>query len=300
MYPMSSLMMNDRDVVNEMFRNEVLSSNSWNQMGWITLLIYIIVKFTLTVLPCGMPLPCGIFTPIFTIGAVTGRLFGELIHIIFPNSQIYPAAYAVVGAASLTAASTHTVSTAVIVFELTGQLSHMLPVMLSVLVAYSIGGLFSCSIYDVLSQLSGIRVQPSISELSLDARTAQSFMVSDVPFFTRSTTYQQAQELVDKYDTDIFALCDDKSSKILLGAVSRKDIELAMYRVLETEVVDTSDDEEEEEEESHAPFLESDVKLQHEIDIDAVLNAPLSPKAKHPKAALVCHPADLDTRYCSL
>ena len=53
----------------------------------------------------------------------------------FPNGisniPISPGGYAVVGAAALAGATTHTISTSVIVFELTGQITHILPVMVS-------------------------------------------------------------------------------------------------------------------------------------------------------------------------
>ena len=45
------------------------------------------------------------------------------------NIPIAPGGYAVVGAAALAGATTHTISTSVIVFELTGQITHILPVM---------------------------------------------------------------------------------------------------------------------------------------------------------------------------
>ena len=42
---------------------------------------------------------------------------------------IAPGGYAVVGAAAMAGGVTHTISTSVIVFELTGQITHILPVM---------------------------------------------------------------------------------------------------------------------------------------------------------------------------
>ena len=57
----------------------------------------------------------------------------------FPNgidgNLISPGGYAVVGAAALAGATTHTISTSVIVFELTGQITHILPVMVRFLLA---------------------------------------------------------------------------------------------------------------------------------------------------------------------
>uniref|UniRef100_A0A3B4AQF1 Uncharacterized protein n=1 Tax=Periophthalmus magnuspinnatus TaxID=409849 RepID=A0A3B4AQF1_9GOBI len=49
--------------------------------------------------------------------------------------RIIPGGYAVIGAAAMTGAVTHTVSTAVICFELTGQISHILPMMVAVILA---------------------------------------------------------------------------------------------------------------------------------------------------------------------
>uniref|UniRef100_A0A3P9N4R8 Uncharacterized protein n=1 Tax=Poecilia reticulata TaxID=8081 RepID=A0A3P9N4R8_POERE len=61
---------------------------------------------------------------------------------------IVPGGYAVVGAAALSGAVTHTVSTAVIVFELTGQISHILPVMIAVILANAVAQALQPSLYD--------------------------------------------------------------------------------------------------------------------------------------------------------
>ncbi|KAJ1348370.1 hypothetical protein KIN20_003659 [Parelaphostrongylus tenuis] len=78
----------------------------------------------------------------FIIGASFGRLVGEMMAVLFPKGihsyrklGIYPGIYAVVGAASFCGSVTHTISVAVIVFEMTGQLMHILPVMIAVFVA---------------------------------------------------------------------------------------------------------------------------------------------------------------------
>uniref|UniRef100_A0A672L8U4 Chloride channel 2c n=1 Tax=Sinocyclocheilus grahami TaxID=75366 RepID=A0A672L8U4_SINGR len=65
-------------------------------------------------------------------------VFPEGIHADNTVYPIVPGAYAVVGAAALSGAVTHTVSTAVIVFELTGQISHILPVMIAVILANAV------------------------------------------------------------------------------------------------------------------------------------------------------------------
>jgi H+/Cl- antiporter ClcA len=60
------------------------------------------------------------------------------------NVQVYPGVYSVVGAAAFCGGITHTVSVAVIIFELTGQLVALLPVMVAVLIANAV-----CSYFQV-------------------------------------------------------------------------------------------------------------------------------------------------------
>ncbi|CAG2120255.1 unnamed protein product, partial [Medioppia subpectinata] len=78
-------------------------------------------------------------TGVFKIGAAFGRLVGEVMAQLFPSgisfggsrNPIVPGGYAVVGAAAFSGAVTHTISTSVIVFELTGQMTHIIPVIIS-------------------------------------------------------------------------------------------------------------------------------------------------------------------------
>eukprot|EP00962_Isochrysis_galbana_P060416 scaffold34853_cov67-Isochrysis_galbana.AAC.1 len=115
----------------------------------INLAIYIVCKFVFTSVAVGCPISCGMFTPVFLIGAAVGRLYGELLNDLTPiDMMITAGGYAVVGAAAMAAGVTRTVSTAVIVFELTGQLNHMLPVLVAVLIATGVGNACNASIYD--------------------------------------------------------------------------------------------------------------------------------------------------------
>jgi len=81
---------------------------------------------------------------------------------IFPNIGIVPGGYAVVGAAAVASGVTRTFSTAVIVFELTGQLNHMLPVLVSVLLATAVGNLFNESAFDTLLSLKKLPYLPAL------------------------------------------------------------------------------------------------------------------------------------------
>ncbi|EPB65833.1 chloride transporter, ClC family, partial [Ancylostoma ceylanicum] len=96
-----------------------------------------VAYFFLSIIASTLPVPAGIFMPVFVIGAAFGRTVGELLRLNYPNgviegilaTRVHPGIYAVAGAAAFCGAVTHTVSVAVIVFELTGQLVLLIPVM---------------------------------------------------------------------------------------------------------------------------------------------------------------------------
>lgn len=64
----------------------------------------------------------------------------------------------------MTGAVTHTVSTAVICFELTGQISHILPMMVAVILANMVAQGLQPSLYDSIIQVKKL---PYLPELAL-------------------------------------------------------------------------------------------------------------------------------------
>lgn len=66
------------------------------------------------------------------------------------------------GAAALSGAVTHTVSTAVIVFELTGQISHILPVMIAVILANAVAQSLQPSLYDSIIRIKKLPYLPEL------------------------------------------------------------------------------------------------------------------------------------------
>ncbi|ETI28554.1 hypothetical protein G647_01004 [Cladophialophora carrionii CBS 160.54] len=114
--------------------------------------------FLLASITFGLQIPAGIILPTLAIGALYGRALGvivELLHKHFATSFIFatceaeglcviPGTYAIVGAASALAGVTRmTASIVVIMFELTGALTYVLPIMIAVMLAKWIGDVFS-------------------------------------------------------------------------------------------------------------------------------------------------------------
>lgn len=129
--------------------NNGLYSNLW---------IFYILNYLFTICTVTLSFPCGIFSPIFTLGSVFGRIFGE----IFRKWFIYcdPRVYSVVGAAAMAAGVTHTISPAVIALEITQDLSLAVPCLLAVIVSGGVSRSLCHSFYDSVLQLRGIPMLP--------------------------------------------------------------------------------------------------------------------------------------------
>ncbi|KAM6989655.1 chloride channel protein 2a isoform 2-T2 [Tautogolabrus adspersus] len=198
---------------------------------FITLVLFIVMKFWMSALATTMPVPCGAFMPVFLIGAAFGRLVGEVMATMFPDGihadgsvyPIVPGGYAVVGAAALSGAVTHTVSTAVIVFELTGQISHILPVMIAVILANAVAQSLQPSLYDSIIRIKKL---PYLPELGMGHHEkynirVEDIMVRDVRFITLSSSYRDLQEMLLTGQLKTLALVESRESMILLGSIER-------------------------------------------------------------------------------
>ncbi|XP_049631785.1 chloride channel protein 2 isoform X2 [Suncus etruscus] len=201
---------------------------------FLTLVIFILMKFWMSALATTIPVPCGAFMPVFVIGAAFGRLVGESMAAWFPDGihtdsstyRIVPGGYAVVGAAALAGAVTHTVSTAVIVFELTGQIAHILPVMIAVILANAVAQSLQPSLYDSIIRIKKL---PYLPELGWGRHQqyrvrVEDIMVRDVPYVALSCTYRDLRVALHRTKGRMLALVESPDSMILLGSIERAQV----------------------------------------------------------------------------
>lgn len=140
-----------------------------------------------------LPIPCGLFVPSLSIGAGIGRFFGEAARyllegsaLLFEGSPIVPGVYGAVGAAAFTGSVTHTLSTAIVVFEITGTNVPLIPTLVQIslrvvfpfffffltpiclekiclLVALTTARKFSVyGIYDSIARIKGLPILPDL------------------------------------------------------------------------------------------------------------------------------------------
>nr|XP_061802898.1 chloride channel protein ClC-Kb-like [Nerophis lumbriciformis] len=134
---------------------------------YLSLTVFLLMKLWMSVLVCTLPLPAGYFMPVFIYGAALGRLLAEGIDNLSSSTQewasLNPGGYALAGAAAFSGAVTHTLSPALLALELTGQFSHVVPVLLATLLANSVsryGG--RPSFYDTVSICKRLPHLPSL------------------------------------------------------------------------------------------------------------------------------------------
>ncbi|XP_061774826.1 chloride channel protein 2-like [Nerophis ophidion] len=202
---------------------------------FVTLVLFIVMKFWMSALATTIPVPCGAFMPVFVIGAAFGRLVGESMAAWFPDGintdgtiyPIVPGGYAVVGAAALSGAVTHTVSTAVIVFELTGQISHILPVMIAVILANAVAQSLQPSIYDSIIRIKKLPYLPELGwghHEKYNIRV-EDIMVRDVRYITLNCCYRDLHNVLMTGHLKTLALVESAASMILLGSIERAQLQ---------------------------------------------------------------------------
>lgn len=241
------LMQKQKAGVVDLFSIKMAPSERWLPGWWdffpiedinsaLALSVVLVIKFLLTGLSLVMPVPAGTFMPIFEVGALFGRLYGQWWRAMPMFSWVDPRAMAIVGAAAVPTGALHTVSIAVVMMELTREAIDILPLTLGVIIAYGVSKQL-CS--DLFSELIRIRRLPYL--LGLRERypwetkqfyeeaafeVAGSFMKRDFPFVTPHTTRAEIYEMLTKEGRPwtTCAVLSDKEKRRLWGTMSQSSL----------------------------------------------------------------------------
>ncbi|KRZ35948.1 Chloride channel protein, partial [Trichinella pseudospiralis] len=176
---------------------------------FLPLTLFTMNMFWMTAMSITMAVPSGTFIPIFVTGAGFGRLFGEIIPVLFPNGlptindvpNITPGGYAVIGAAAFSGSVTRAISTSVVVIEMTGQTTYFLPTIIAVLVSNAVCSRLQNSLYDTIICNKKLPYLPPIPPTSSAVHmvTAKDIMIDTVHYLTLNTTLGEMVFLLRKY-----------------------------------------------------------------------------------------------------
>jgi chloride channel protein, CIC family len=114
--------------------------------------LFFAVRFLLTTTSYGSGAPGGIFAPLLVLGALLGLATGQIAHNLAPNVVPIPAVFAVVGmAAYFTAIVRAPLTGIMLIVEMTGNYSQMLPLLVACFCAYAVAELLKdLPIYEAL------------------------------------------------------------------------------------------------------------------------------------------------------
>uniref|UniRef100_H3AH33 Chloride channel K n=1 Tax=Latimeria chalumnae TaxID=7897 RepID=H3AH33_LATCH len=199
-----------------------------------TLAFFLVMKFWMLILVTTMPMPAGYFMPVFVIGAAIGRIFGEVLAYLFPSgitsegitTPISPGGYALAGAAAFSGAVTHTLSTSLLVFELTGQIAHILPVIITVLIANAIAQKCQPSFYDGSIIVKKLPYLPRIrsSDTGSYSVTAEQFMNTNFISLNKNADSQEVLKAFTATTSLVYPIVENTESMVLVGSVQRSEL----------------------------------------------------------------------------
>lgn len=218
-YPLRLFRLDPRTAINQFFSAEpLLSLSTWDVVALLG------VKFPLIVVSIGLPLPAGVFIPCFLLGSAFGRLYGEVLKFFF-GAAIVPGGYAVVGAAAFTAGVTRALSCAVVIFEVTGQLKHMVPTVVAVLLAVIVGNACTRSLYDTLIIMKQLPFMAHMRRDRHPRQTVADVMSLAVVSLPVRASAAQVRAVLARYPAfDSVPVVSDADGQLLLGAVRRRSL----------------------------------------------------------------------------
>lgn len=196
-----------------------------NKFTFLTILVIFIAKFFITPLCFGSGAAGGIFLPMLMLGSFLGYLTG--LGAEYFGLCINPTAMALIGMGAFLSAVARTPITAVVmVFEMTGGYSHILPIMLSAAIADLVAEkLGHKPIYSLLIVNQSIKSGEAKLLYNLKVKNFMSYNTESV------NTTLTLQEVFEKFNTTehkAFPILNKKSE--LVGIVTKSNIEDALFQ----------------------------------------------------------------------
>ncbi|MEU0436020.1 chloride channel protein [Streptomyces sp. NPDC006290] len=162
------------------------------------LLLLLIGKMLATSLTIGIGGSGGVFAPSLFIGAMLGSVYGAAVHDLLPHTAGAVGAYALVGMGAVFAGASRAPITAVVIlFELTGEYSIILPLMLAVVLATVTSRLMSHdTIYTLKLRRRGVDLEGPARGAQIGTQQVGSVMDPLPSALPASTALGDAAELL--------------------------------------------------------------------------------------------------------
>ncbi|GAA5982172.1 hypothetical protein JCM11641_000610 [Rhodosporidiobolus odoratus] len=226
---------------------------SWAQWRMVnSLLLATVIRTCLVIVSYGCKVPAGIFVPSMAVGATFGRMVGILVKAMYrahPTWSMFaacdpekpcitPGTYAFLGAAAGLAGITRiTVTVVVIMFELTGALTYILPTMIVVMVTKAVSDQFGGGgIADQMIRFNGYPLLEN-HDHAFGVSVAK-VMRSDPVFLpSKGMTLDELNRLLDTTKYQGFPVVKSRKTLTLLGDISRRDLKMAIEKAQRSHLI---------------------------------------------------------------
>ncbi|OKP12613.1 hypothetical protein PENSUB_1706 [Penicillium subrubescens] len=252
-YPNMFLKINMTEMMEILFRecegghdyNGVCETNHrWSTV--LSLAIATILRTGLVIISYGCKVPAGIFVPSMAIGASFGRMVGimvQALHESFPKSAFFascdpdvpcitPGTYAFLGAGAALSGIMHlTISVTVIMFELTGALTYILPTMIVVGVTKAVGDRFgNGGIADRMIWFNGFPFLDNKEDHVFNVPVSHAMTTDPLTLPASDFPVREAEHLLSDNKFQGFPIVEDRSTKTLVGYIGRTELRYAIDR----------------------------------------------------------------------
>ncbi|KAL1981119.1 hypothetical protein VTN96DRAFT_3053 [Rasamsonia emersonii] len=220
------------------------AKNRWGMV--LSLAVATVLRIFLVIISYGCKVPAGIFVPSMAIGASFGRLVGILVqalHESFPDSNFFsacepdvpcitPGTYAFLGAAAALSGIMHlTISVTVIMFELTGALTYILPTMIVVGVTKAVSDRFGKGgIADRMIWANGFPFLDNKEDHVFNVPVSHAMTSNPLSLPASDFPVREVDRLLNDNKFQGFPIVEDRNSRILVGYIGRTELRYAVDR----------------------------------------------------------------------
>lgn len=218
------------------------------------LLIGTAIRMFLVIISYGCKVPAGIFVPSMAIGASFGRAVGMIVQALQeanPESFFFsackpeetcitPGTYAFLGAAAALSGIMHiTVSVVVIMFELTGALTYILPTMIVVGVTKIVGdSLGKGGIADRMIWFNGMPFLDNKEDHNFGVAVSRAMKSNVVALPVSGVTLDEIERLLADQGYQGFPIVEDRQHNVLVGYIGRTELQYGIDRIKKERTVD--------------------------------------------------------------
>jgi len=189
------------------------------------MILLVFAKILATSITLGAGGSGGVFAPSLFIGGMLGGAYGYIMNLLFPDITAGYGAYALAGMAALfSGVSRATLTSIIILFEMTRDYEIILPLLLSCVVSDAIVVFSGRNIYIQKLLRKGVKVKPERPPDILDMTLIKEIMKKgeDLIVIKKGMSVREVYELMEKRGYHGFPVLDEKGR--LIGLVTHNEI----------------------------------------------------------------------------